>query len=68
MKNKTIHYLLLAFIIIYLVTGFGITEYQTVEALTFGILSKNLSFRIHEVLWIPLIILSNSYPTNRKNL
>ena len=42
---------------VFLVTGFGITEFRVVEALTFGLLTKNLAFRIHENLWIPLVVL-----------
>jgi hypothetical protein len=36
---------------------FGITEFRTIEAATFGLLSKNLSFAIHDNLLIPFIIL-----------
>jgi len=41
----------------FLITGFGITEFRTVETLTFGLLTKNLTFKIHNNLWIPFIIL-----------
>ena len=55
--KKTIHWLLAVLVILYLVTGFGITEFRTVETLTFGLLTKNLAFKIHNNLWIPFIIL-----------
>lgn len=55
--KRVIHWLLTIVIIIYLVTGFGITESRTVEALTLGLLSKNLAFKIHDSLEIPFIIL-----------
>ncbi len=55
--KKTIHWSLAALVIFYLVTGFGITEFRTVETLTFGLLAKNLAFKIHNILWIPFIIL-----------
>ena len=55
--RRIIHWLLAALAVIYIVTGFGITEFRTVEALTFGLLTKNLAFRIHNILWIPFIIL-----------
>ncbi len=55
--KKTIHWLLTVLVILYLVTGFGITEFRTVETLTFGLLTKNLAFKIHNNLWIPFIIL-----------
>jgi len=41
----------------FLITGFGITEFRTVETLTFGLLTKNLAFKIHNSLWIPFIIM-----------
>ena len=55
--RRTIHWLLTAVVIIYLLTGFGITEYRIVEPLTFGLLTKNLAHRIHMNLEIPFIIL-----------
>ena len=55
--KKIIHWLLTAVVIIYLITGFGITEYRIVEPLTFGLLTKNLAQRIHINLEIPFIIL-----------
>ena len=55
--RKIIHWLLAILVIIYLVTGFGITEFRTVETLTFGLLTKTLSFKIHMNLWIPFVIL-----------
>jgi len=55
--RSTIHWLLTAVAILYLVTGFGITEYRIVERLTFGLLSKNLAHQIHIILVIPFIIL-----------
>ena len=55
--KKTIHWLLAILVILYLITGFGITEFRTVETLTFGLLTKNLAFKIHNNLWIPFVIL-----------
>jgi hypothetical protein len=52
-----IHWLLTAVVIIYLITGFGITEYRIVESLTFGLLTKSVAQRIHMNLEIPFIIL-----------
>ncbi len=51
------HVLLTIVIILFIATGFGITNYQIVESLTLGCLSKPLSFQIHTNLTIPLIIL-----------
>jgi len=39
--KRIIHWLLAVLIIIYLVTGFGITEFRIVETLTLGLLTKN---------------------------
>jgi cytochrome b subunit of formate dehydrogenase len=55
--RRTIYWLLTVVVIIYLITGFGITEYRIVEPLTFGLLTKNLAHRIHTNLEIPFIVL-----------
>ena len=55
--RRTIHWLLLALTVIFLITGFGITEFRIVEAVTLGWLTKSLAFRIHDSLWIPFVIL-----------
>jgi cytochrome b561 len=55
--RRTIHWLLLVVAIVFLITGLGITEFRTVETLTFGWLTKNLAFKIHISLWIPFLIL-----------
>jgi len=55
--RSTVHWLLTALVIVYLITGFGITEYRIVEPLTFGLLTKSLAQRIHISIEIPFIIL-----------
>ena len=55
--KKTIYWLLTVVVIIYLLTGFGITEYRILESLTFGLLTKSLAHRIHINLEIPFIVL-----------
>jgi len=56
--TKTLtHILLTIVIILFIVTGFGITNFRIVESLTLGILSKPVSFQVHTNLAIPLIIL-----------
>ena len=57
LMKGAIHWTLTVVIIIYLITGFGITEYRIVEALTFGLLTKSLAQKIHINLEIPFIIL-----------
>jgi cytochrome b subunit of formate dehydrogenase len=55
--KKTVIWLLAIIIVLYGVSGFGITEFRTVETLTFGFLTKNLAFKIHNSLEIPFTIL-----------
>jgi Ni,Fe-hydrogenase I cytochrome b subunit len=55
--RRTVHWLLTVVVIVYLLTGFGITEYRIVEPLTFGLLTRNLANRIHIGLEIPFIVL-----------
>jgi hypothetical protein len=52
--KKTVIWLLAIVIVLYGVSGFGITTFRTVETLTFGFLTKNLAFKIHNSLEIPL--------------
>jgi cytochrome b subunit of formate dehydrogenase len=51
------HWLLLAVTALFLISGFGISDYRIVESLTLGLLTKNLSFRIHSNLSILLVAL-----------
>jgi cytochrome b subunit of formate dehydrogenase len=53
----TVQWLLAVLVIVYLITGFGITEFRIVEPLTFGLLTKNLAQRIHTSIEIPFIVL-----------
>jgi cytochrome b subunit of formate dehydrogenase len=55
--KRSIHWILTALVIIYLITGFGITEYRIVEPLTFGLLTKSLAQKIHINIEIPFIVL-----------
>ena len=55
--KKTVIWLLAIIIVLYGVSGFGITEFRTVETLTLGLLTKNLAFKIHNSLEIPFLIL-----------
>jgi len=57
MAKKVIPWLLLAVMALYILTGFGITQFRTVEAMTFGLLTKNLSFKMHYALTIPFAVL-----------
>jgi thiosulfate reductase cytochrome b subunit len=55
--KQVVHWALFAIVVLYVLTGFGITAYRTVELLTFGLLSKALAFKIHDSLIIPFIVL-----------
>jgi dolichol kinase len=57
LARQIVHWLLLAVLVLYLITGFGITQYRVVEHLTLGLLTKPLAFMIHDNLLIPFIIL-----------
>ena len=48
-------WLLLALSILLVITGLGITEWRTMEAITLGLLPKALSFQLHSLLWIPFL-------------
>jgi len=55
--RAAIRYLLLVLTLIYLISGLGITQYQIIEPLTFGLLTRNLAFRIHDFLLVPFVVL-----------
>ena len=55
--RKVIHWSLLAVAVIFLISGFGITEFRLIENITFGMLTKPLAFKMHTNLWIPFVIL-----------
>ena len=43
---------LFAFVLLYIISGFGVLYYNAVEKLTFGLLTKALSYKIHVSLLI----------------
>jgi thiosulfate reductase cytochrome b subunit len=53
--RRPVGWLLLVLSILLVITGLGITEWRTVEALTFGLLQKSLAFQLHSILWIPFV-------------
>jgi len=57
LAKQIVHWSLLAVLVLYVLTGFGITEYRAVEFLTFGLLGKALAFKIHDDLIIPFVVL-----------
>jgi thiosulfate reductase cytochrome b subunit len=57
LAKQVVHWSLLAVLLLYVLTGFGITSYRAVEFLTFGLLTKPLAFKIHDNLIIPFVVL-----------
>ena len=51
-----VHWLVTIFIIVYIFTGLGITNYQIIEAVTFGGLSKLGAYQLHSLLLFPFIV------------
>jgi len=57
LARRIVHWLLLAVVALYFISGLGITQFRTVESVTLGLLTKPLSFQMHDFLWIPFVIL-----------
>ena len=55
--KKTIAWLSLLVIVLYVITGYGMTKSETITKLSFGLLDKSISRTIHFSLMIPLILL-----------
>jgi thiosulfate reductase cytochrome b subunit len=55
--RRAVGWLLLLFALLLVITGLGITDWQIVGAVTFGLLGKALSFQLHSLLWIPFLVL-----------
>jgi len=55
--RKAVSWSLLGVTLLFLLTGFGIVNSSLVTPLTLGLLGKAASFKWHELLWIPFVIL-----------
>ena len=55
--KSVISWSLLGVTLIFLLTGFGISDSNIVTPMTLGLLGKAASFKWHEVLWIPFVVL-----------
>ncbi|MFC1937309.1 hypothetical protein ACFLWY_01970 [Chloroflexota bacterium] len=55
--KRIIRWALFAMILLYGLSGYGITEFRVVEAITFGLLTKAIAFKIHNNFVIPFAIL-----------
>ena len=51
-----VHWGLLILIILFIITGIGITRYRIIESATLGLLSKPTSYQLHIYLIFPLIV------------
>jgi hypothetical protein len=61
LTHLVVHLLLLIVIILVVLTGFGITNYQIVEPLTLGALPKLTAFQLHTALIIPFLLLLGAH-------
>ena len=61
--RKAVAWSLLAMVLFYMLTGFGIMYWNIVSPLTLGLLGKASSFQLHTVLWIPFILLLVAHVT-----
>jgi len=57
LTRKIIKWSLLVVTVLLLVSGLGISYFRVVETVTFGLLSKPLSFKLHNFVWIPFVVL-----------
>ncbi|KYK30707.1 MAG: hypothetical protein AYK22_08485 [Thermoplasmatales archaeon SG8-52-3] len=54
--RKIIHWGLLVIIIVFIITGLGIFRYKIIESITFGLITKPISFQVHTYLTFPLVV------------
>lgn len=57
LARKIVHWLFVAVIVLYGITGYGITQYRVVEPATLGLLTKPWAFKLHDSLVIPFVVL-----------
>ncbi|MFC1907552.1 hypothetical protein ACFLW8_05650 [Chloroflexota bacterium] len=55
--KRIVRWSLITALLLYAISGFGITEYRIVEPLTLGLLTKPLAFKLHDYIFIPFAIL-----------
>lgn len=58
MIEKAISWLLVLAMVLYVVSGFGITKSEQVTSMTGGLITKGVSYQIHNTLLIPTILLT----------
>ncbi|MHB1390776.1 MAG: hypothetical protein ACYCXF_06005 [Thermoleophilia bacterium] len=59
--KRIIHWILVAYIAVYIVSGFGITSYQTMEPLTLGLMGKATAMQLHNNMELPFLFLLGAH-------
>lgn len=54
--KKTVHLTLIILVMVVIVSGLGIGYYQIINTITIGLLSKDLAFKIHTLIFVPFLI------------
>ena len=54
--RKFVSWTLLALSLLLVLSGLGIVYSRVVELLALGILEKNVSFQLHQLLWAPFLV------------
>jgi cytochrome b subunit of formate dehydrogenase len=55
--KKTVHIILGILIFLVIISGLGINYFRSIEILTLGLLNKDLSFQLHSLLFLPLLLI-----------
>jgi hypothetical protein len=55
--RSLVRWFLFAAVLLYIVSGYGISNPGTVESLTFGLITKSVAFTIHNNIFIPFVLL-----------
>ena len=54
--NRIIVWILLFFMILFIVSGYGLTKPNLIHFLTFGLIEYSTAFQIHRLLDVPLLV------------
>lgn len=73
--RRIVHWLLALGVVVYVISGFGITEWQTLEPWTLGLINKVTAMKIHNNFEWPFaalltlhIVISLVYRSKKKNV
>jgi cytochrome b subunit of formate dehydrogenase len=55
--KKTVHIILGLLTILVIISGLGITYFRSIEVITLGLFDKNVSFQIHNLLFLPFLFI-----------